>query len=239
MKNVIGVIPARYASTRLPAKPLALILGKPMVQWVYEAAQKALPRVIVATDDKRIAEAVGRFGGQSMLTPTFLQSGTERMAWVARKLRAEYYVNIQGDEPMIHPKTIRAAVQMALKKRNIATVATTLHSRDFQKISVVKVVVGAQNQAIYFSRAPIPCVAHGVLKPMSPYKHLGIYVYPKHQLQQFVRWKPTPLELTEKLEQLRALYYGAPIFVALTPYDSIGVDTPSDLKSVSQLLSRT
>lgn len=237
--RVWGVIPSRYASTRLPAKPLAMIHGKPMVQRVYEAASRALEHVVVATDDTRIVNAVKRFGGKVILTPKNINSGTERMEWVSRKLPAQYYVNIQGDEPMIHPHTIRSALKLAVQNKAIATSATPLKKADMLNPSAVKVIVGARRQAIYFSRAPIPYVAHGVDRPLRALKHLGLYVYPKDQLRQFVKWAPPALEQTEKLEQLRALYYGASIYVAFTTHDSIGVDTLADLKKVSRLLSRT
>lgn len=235
-KSVLGVIPARYASTRLPGKPLAEICGVPMVQRVYEAAQKALPRVVVATDDVRVQNAVKSFGGEVLMTPTSCQSGTERMAFVAKKISATYYVNVQGDEPLIHPETISVAVKLAIKMRGISTAATTLGKEDQTNPSAVKVILGSDARAIYFSRTMIPYAAHGVTSVSPTYKHLGLYVYPRAVLLRFVGWKATGLEQTEKLEQLRALYYGEPIYVALTPHDSIGVDTPEDLARVEKIL---
>lgn len=231
-KSVIGVIPARYASTRLPGKPLATILGKPMVEWVYRSAKKALSRVIVATDDRRVAEAVRRFGGEAMLTPASCLSGTDRVACVARKIRASYYVNVQGDEPLMHPDTIRAAVKLAVKNKAIATASTRLLAKDRANPSAVKVVTDYSRKALYFSRATIPARAHGVSRWPKSEKHLGLYVYPKALLLRFVKHRPTALEKTEKLEQLRALFYGLPIYVAMTPHDSTGVDTPADLRSI-------
>ena len=235
MSSVLGVIPARYASTRLPGKPLADILGRPMVQWVYEKARKALGRVIVATDDKRVFAAVRRFGGDVMMTPASLASGTERMAYVARKIRADYYVNIQGDEPLVHPDTIRKTAAMALKKKAIATPVTELDIKDFHNPNVVKLAVGEVGLALYFSRAPIPFPRDGKAAER-PVKHLGVYAYPRKDLLKFVSMKPTLLERTEMLEQLRALYYGLSIFVVKTRYDSVGVDTPADLKAVATKL---
>jgi 3-deoxy-manno-octulosonate cytidylyltransferase (CMP-KDO synthetase) len=236
--SVLGVIPSRYASTRLPGKPLASILGKPMVQWVYEAVKKALPNVVVATDDMRVVAAVEKFGGRALLTPKSCKSGTDRMAYVAKKIKADFYVNIQGDEPMIHPSTIRDTVRLSVKRNDVATAATTLRPEDRNNPSAVKVILGAHQQGIYFSRTMIPYTAHGVTTSMAPLKHLGLYVYPRAHLQQFVKWPASPLEKTEKLEQLRALYNGMPIFVAHTRFDSIGVDTPTDLKNVTKILKR-
>jgi len=232
---VIGVIPSRYASTRLPGKPLANILGRPMVEWVYEKARKALPMVVVATDDKRVFSAVRAFGGHVMMTPASLRSGTERMAHVAKKMRADYYVNIQGDEPLVHPQTIRATAELAQRKKAIATPVTDLRPEDFHNPNVVKVAVGADGRALYFSRAPIPFPRDG-RSAEKPLKHLGVYAYPKKDLLKFVSLKPTKLEQTEMLEQLRALYYGLSIYVAKTRYDSVGVDTPADLQAVTDHL---
>lgn len=232
--DVLGVIPARYASVRLPGKPLAKILGRPMIQWVWEAARRSLPRVIVATDDRRIVEAVESFGGEAMMTPASCQSGTDRMAYVARKINAAYYVNIQGDEPMMNAATVRGAVALAVKTRSIATPAMNL-TEGFSDPNVVKVVTDKNGRALYFSRAAIPFPRDGKTF-LPPMKHLGLYVYPKAMLRRFVGLKPTALERTEKLEQLRALVNGLPIFVSITPHDSIGVDTARDLRAVEKRL---
>ncbi len=233
--RVLAVIPARFGSTRLPAKPLADILGKPMIYWVYSRAKKALPRVIVATDDSRIEKVVKGFGGEVMMTPRRCKSGTDRMACVARRIRADYYVNIQGDEPLIDPSTVKGAVSLALAKKAIATPVIPLHERDANNPNVVKVALGAGHRALYFSRAAIPFPRDG-RSSAGFYKHLGLYVYPKKELFQFVKMRPTALEQTEKLEQLRALYYGLPIYVSVTKHDSIGVDTAADLKAVIKIL---
>lgn len=232
--NVLGVIPARFASVRLPGKPLAKILGKPMIQWVWESASRALDQVVVATDDKRVADAVTAFGGVAMMTPASCQSGTDRMAHVAKKIDAAFYVNIQGDEPLMHPSTVRGAVALAIRENAIATPAMKL-TEGFGDPNVVKVVVDRDNRALYFSRAPIPFPRDKELF-CPPLKHLGLYVYPKAMLRAFVALKPTALERTEKLEQLRALVNGLPIFVSLTPHDSIGVDTKPDLLAVEKRL---
>lgn len=237
MLSVLGVIPARYGSTRLPGKPLAKIQGKPMVEWVYRAARSALPRVVVATDDRRVLEAVRAFGGEAMMTPVSCKSGTDRMAFVARRIRARYYANIQGDEPLMHPDTIKTSVRLALKTRAVATPATDLKLRDYENPNVVKVVLGENQRALYFSRSLIPFPRDGKMG-YKGLKHLGLYVYPKDFLFKFVKMRSTFLENIEKLEQLRALYYGMPIYVAYTRHDSVGVDTPRDLKTVARQMSR-
>ncbi len=236
-RRVLGVIPARFASVRLPGKPLALILGKPMIQWVWESASKALPRVIVATDDVRVATVVSRFGGEVMLTPAELPSGTDRMAYVARRVAADYYVNVQGDEPLMHPSTMRDAVKLAVAKKAISTPAMKL-TTDFDNPNVVKVVKDLNGRALYFSRSLIPFPRDGE-SFMPVMKHLGLYVYPKAQLLKFVSLKPTALETTERLEQLRALYHGLPIYVSETSHDSIGVDTRPDVAAVERRLRKS
>ncbi len=229
--DVLGVIPARYASSRLPGKPLATVLGRPLVEWVHSAARRALDRVVVATDDDRIVRVVHGFGGKAVMTPRTCRSGTDRMAFVARKIKARYYVNIQGDEPMMNAGTIRAAVRLAKENKGIATAATNLKPEDRQNPNAVKVVVGENARALYFSRSMVPHSGRGL-------KHLGLYVYPRAMLLKFVRLRPTALEQTEKLEQLRALYYGLPIYVAFSQHDSVGVDTPNDLKRVRKRMER-
>ena len=236
LKKVLAVIPARYKSQRFPGKPLASILGKPMIEWVYRSVEKALPHVVVATDDKRIWQAVKNFGGESIMTSSKCKSGTDRMYQVSRKMNYPTYVNVQGDEPLINPKTIRDTVRLSWSHNDIATAATDLHLKDLKDPHVVKVIVNSQKEALYFMRTnPF---AHPLPKSGTPlvYKHLGLYVYPKNHLQTFVRNPQSLLEKTEKLEQLRALYYGQKIFVSMTPYDSLGIDTPSDLKKVEKIL---
>lgn len=232
--RVLGVIPARYASVRLPGKPLAMILGKPMIRWVWESARRALGRVVVATDDRRVADAVRSFGGEAIMTPASLPSGTDRMAYVARKISAAYYVNVQGDEPLMHPQTIRDAVKLAVKTKAIATPAMKL-TEGHHNPNVVKVVTDKNGRALYFSRSLVPFPRDG-RSFLPTLKHLGLYVYPRALLRKFVSLKPTPLERTEKLEQLRALVHGLPIYVSLTPHDSVGVDTPPDLRAVEKRL---
>lgn len=239
--KIIGVIPARYGSKRLPGKPLALIGGKPMVQWVYTRASKSkyLDRIIVATDDVRIMRAVWNFGGEAMLTSKNAKSGTDRVAEVAKKMSAEIIVNIQGDEPMIDPITIdRVVLAMRKDKRLLmATAAAPMKKEaDSESESAVKVVVDSLGNALYFSRSPVPF--HRNHRRGSGYlKHYGIYAYRKNFLLRLTKWKQTPLELMESLEQLRALERGVRIRVEIVrQQDSHGVDTKEDLEKVRKLI---
>ncbi|MFN0118502.1 MAG: 3-deoxy-manno-octulosonate cytidylyltransferase [Elusimicrobiota bacterium] len=234
-KDVIGVIPARYASSRFPGKPLAMIKNKPMIEWVYRQAKKALLQVVVATDDVRIIKAVHTFGGVAMMTPRSCASGTDRMAYVAQRMKATYFVNIQGDEPLIDPGVIRKTVILAKQHKAIATSATYLEEKDFKNINTVKVVIDKQSKALYFSRALIPFPREGK-KVTKSFKHQGLYVYPREELLKFVRFPVCELESIEKLEQLRALYNGLSIYVNITAKDSLGVDTPADLRKVASLM---
>jgi 3-deoxy-manno-octulosonate cytidylyltransferase (CMP-KDO synthetase) len=254
--KVLGVIPARYASERFPGKPLALIAGKPMVQWVYEAAKKALPRVIVATDDSRILKCIEGLGGEALLTSPSCRSGTDRVAEVARRVRADIYLNIQGDEPLMSARTIKRVVALHADSRvAMGTGATVLSPRDWPSPDVVKVLVDKKGDALLFSRAPLPFVrdaAPGTVSPDFPpiasgklsgtaacvYKHLGLYSYRADFLKQFVRWSPCFLETSEKLEQLRALQNGIRIRVAFTPDDSVGVDRPADVRHVEKRIKK-
>lgn len=235
-RRVLGVIPARYGSTRLPGKPLIPILGQPLIAWVYKAAKRALRRVVVATDDSRIVKAVQRFGGEAVLTPRSSPTGTDRVAQVAKKIKADYYVNIQGDEPMLHPSVIRHTVSLAMKKRSVATAAIRLSKKERNDPHAVKVVLGSGSKALYFSRSLIPFRAKGGKLRDSSLKHLGLYVYPREELNKFVRLKASELEKIEKLEQLRALFNGIPIYVYVGRHDSIGVDTRDDLRKVERRL---
>lgn len=250
--RVGGIIPARYHSTRLDGKVLADIAGKPMVQWVYERActARALSEVTVATDDERVAEAVAGFGGNVRMTRADHKSGTDRIAEVAREAGYDVIVNIQGDEPMIDPAAIEAAVapfadDPALRMGTIATRITDEH--EHLDPAAVKVVRDLQGFALYFSRAPIPYfrVDAGTLAPgaprmhpcgLWPLKHIGLYVYTAETLLWFAGLKPTLLEQTEGLEQLRALENGCRIRVVEVEYSPIGVDTPEDLQRVRRMM---
>ncbi len=255
--RVAAVIPARYASTRFPGKPLADLLGKPMIQWVYErtAQSRSIDRVVVATDDERILQAVQAFGGEAQMTRADHPTGTDRLAEVAARLDAELVVNVQGDEPLISPRMIDQAVAPLKKNRGIpmGTLKAPLTSvEEFLSSNVVKVVCDRQGFALYFSRAPIPFPRDLVggggvgaihelplreLPRRDLFKHIGLYVYRKDFLLTFPKLSPTPLEQLEKLEQLRAMEHGFRIRVAETTLVSHGVDTPEDLEKVKALIA--
>lgn len=239
--SILAVIPARYASIRLPAKVLADIHGKPMVQWVYERAKKArgIDSVIVATDEDRVFQAVRAFGGEALMTSSDLSSGTERVAAVADKVPADIYVNVQGDEPMMDPLAIESALELVSSGRfPMGTAMTPLQSEtELADPSVVKVLVDRNSRAIYFSRFPIP-YSRGP-KPVSDYacrRHVGLYVFTREMLMRFRDLPPSPLERGEVLEQLRAMEAGIPIGVAEVRFTAIGVDTPEDLEKVRRNL---
>ena len=243
MTQVVGIIPARYASERLPGKPLALIQGRPMIQHVYERAAKAatLQRLVVATDDSRIREAASGFGAEVLMTSPDHLSGTDRVAEAARHLSLPseaLVVNIQGDEPLLQPEVVDQLVQ-ALLEAVAVPMATLAHSgfgrTDFHDPGVVKVVFDAEKRALYFSRAPIPHPREAT-PPLTYYKHIGLYAFRNAFLQQFTKLPPGVLEQMEKLEQLRALEHGFPILVVPTTYDSVSVDTPLDLMKVEEIL---
>jgi 3-deoxy-manno-octulosonate cytidylyltransferase (CMP-KDO synthetase) len=239
--NVVAVIPARFASTRFPGKPLARIDGRPMIEHVYRRADASpmVSRVIVATDDLRIATAVIEFGGTVRLTRPDHQSGTERLAEVASTLDCDIIVNVQGDLPLLDPRAIDEALRPFADP---AVVMTTLyrrieHESDLTNPNVVKVVLDRAGFAMYFSRAPIPHARdpRGGWPPL--YKHIGLYAYRRSALLVLATLDPTPLERTEALEQLRALEHGIRIKVVETAYESIEVDTPDDLEQVRRLLA--
>ncbi len=224
------VIPARYGSARFPAKILANETGRPLVQHVVERAQLAsrVREVIVATDDQRIVDALRPFGTHCVMTSPAHQSGTDRIAEVARGLKDEIIVNVQGDEPEIEPSTINALVQrLESGADDMATAATPFPAgADVADPNLVKVVMTREGRAVYFSRSPIPFWRDPTSGPgPAYYLHLGIYAYRREFLLQFASWPPTPLESTEKLEQLRALEHGRSIFVLPVSRATHGVDT--------------
>jgi len=244
--KIVAFIPARYGSTRFPGKPLALIAGKPMIQHVYERVCKAkkVNEVFVVTDDKRIAEAVNNFGGKSIMTPASLKSGTDRCAAAARKIKADIVVNVQGDEPIISPRTVDAAISALLKSPDnvMSTAAVPIHDHDMLfSENIVKVLMDKNGNALYFSRNTIPYLRgvhqNDYLKHFQFLKHLGIYIYKTDFLQKLTNMKETPLEISEKLEQLRVLENGYKIKLAIVDEDTISVDVPSDIISVENFLS--
>ncbi|MEP6994982.1 MAG: 3-deoxy-manno-octulosonate cytidylyltransferase [Acidobacteriota bacterium] len=228
--TVLAVIPARYASVRFPGKPLAPLAGLPMVVHVLHAAQSArqVDRVVVATEDARVAEAVQAAGGEAMMTSASAVSGTDRVAEVARRIPADVYVNVQGDEPLMPGENIDLALAALLEapERHIATLAYPLPAERSADPNTVKVAVARDGRALYFSRSPIPYYRQG--EPAYR-KHLGIYVFRAETLHTVAALPPSPLERAESLEQLRWLEAGQTIWVGDAVGDSIGVDTPADL----------
>jgi 3-deoxy-manno-octulosonate cytidylyltransferase (CMP-KDO synthetase) len=242
--RIVGIIPARYASTRFPGKPLARIAGKPLIQHVVERSQRAsaLAEVIVATDDTRIWEVAQGFCRAEMTSPEH-PSGSDRIAEVAARCPCDAVVNIQGDEPLIDPAVIDA-VAAALANARMSTAATPITApEDYDNPNVVKVVADRAGRALYFSRRTIPYLRDAANRPVSRQlaafaflKHLGIYGYRRETLLRLVQYPVSPLEAAEKLEQLRALDNGIPIAVVTVNYDSVGVDVPADVARVERLL---
>jgi len=239
--QVVAIIPARFTSTRFPGKPLADLDGRPMIEHVYRRVEacRDISRVIVATDDLRIATAVSDFGGHVRLTKATHRSGTERLAEVASSLDCDIVVNVQGDEPLIDPRAISEAL---IPFADSSVQITTLYRRistpsELSNPNVVKVVLDRSGFALYFSRAPIPHSRdpRGGWPPL--YKHIGLYGYRRSALLVLASLDQTPLEQAESLEQLRALEHGIRIRAVETSYESIGVDTPEDLDEVRRLLA--
>lgn len=239
---VFAVIPARYASVRLPGKPLASIAGRPMIQHVVERARQAerVSRVIVATDDERIKKAVEGFGGEAVLTRADHRTGTDRIAEVAAHLEAGIYVNIQGDEPLIDPATIDAVVAEMLDDESIqiGTPCTAITQKnEIMDPNVVKVVRDFDGNGLYFSRAPIPWVRDtGATIAAQHWKHIGLYAFRREALLEFPTLPPGELERVEQLEQLRWLENGFRIRVVETDYDAVSVDVPADIQRVEKIL---
>lgn len=240
---VVGIIPARFASTRLMGKPLADIGGKPMIQHTYESALKSklLNKVIVAVDDLKVAEVIRSFGGEAMITPKEISTGSDRIAYVAKTLpKAKIIVNIQGDEPFIEGEMIDQAIEPMIFDRTVyvTTLAKRINSvEELKSSAVVKVVFDYNNYAMYFSRTPIPFVRDAKtnferLQLGEIYKHIGLYVYKRDALLKFTTLESTDLERTEKLEQLRMLENGMKIKIVVTEHESFSVDTPDDLKRI-------
>lgn len=240
-ETVLIVLPARFASTRFPGKVLAPLRGKPVVWWCYEAAARAkVGEVLVATEDRRVVEAVAARGGRAVLTPASCRSGSDRVQRAAAGTRATVVVNVQADEPMLSASTIRKTVRALLADpgADIATAAAPL--RDARRLSdpnTVKVVLDRRGRALYFTRSPIPYPRNpAAAKGTTHWQHIGIYAYRRAALERFVKLKSTPLESLESLEQLRALENGMAIAVAKVAGATVGVDTPADLARVEALL---
>jgi 3-deoxy-manno-octulosonate cytidylyltransferase (CMP-KDO synthetase) len=241
MKSVI-VIPARYGATRFPGKSLARIKGRPMIQWVWEAASRSrlTEQVIVATDDERIADVAAQFGADVVITKKSHRSGTDRMAEVADKVSAQLYVNVQGDEPLLSPTAVDDLIRAMMEspRAPIGTLAHRIESEaEWRSPEVVKVVCNRHREALYFSRSPLPFQSafDGKTRLL---RHVGIYAFRARALATFVSLKPSPLEIAESLEQLRALEHGMAIQVIETKYRCLGVDTPADLARVERVLQK-
>jgi 3-deoxy-manno-octulosonate cytidylyltransferase (CMP-KDO synthetase) len=245
--QIVIVIPARYGATRLPGKPLVPIAGIPMIQRVYERAKlsKLATSVIVATDDDRIMKAVEAFGGQARMTRSEHRTGTERVAEVAAhmaQMEGQVFVNVQGDEPLLNPKVVDAAIQALLEEpaAAVATVATPIKvPADIMDPNVVKTVLDFEDNALYFSRAPIPWLRDAASRmEVRHLKHLGLYVFQRDALLEYPTLPQGTLEKIEQLEQLRWLENGWKIRVAEVEHDSVSVDVPDDVAKVEKLLQK-
>ncbi|MCX6161486.1 MAG: 3-deoxy-manno-octulosonate cytidylyltransferase [Ignavibacteriae bacterium] len=237
---ILGIIPARYSSTRFPGKPLADIAGKPMIQRVYERSAKSrfINKLIVATDDNRIIDCVKKFGGNAILTSKHHKTGTDRICEVISKIESDIVVNIQGDEPLIYAGNIDSAIKPLLedKRINAGTLAIRITSGDdINDTNKVKVVVDTDSYAIYFSRSVIPN-NRSKRTSIKYYKHIGLYVYRTKFLSIYKRLRPGFCEIAESLEQLRILENGYKIKVVITKKDSLSVDTPEDLTKLLSLI---
>lgn len=248
MSSIAVIIPARWGSTRFPGKLLHPIAGKPVLEHVWRQCIKAklIKAVIIATDDKRIQSIAKKFGAEVMMTSKRHQSGTDRIAEVARRLeksskqaRFTHFINVQGDEPLIDPKLIDRLARTMIKdpKIEMITAATPMEESD-SDLNVVKVVLNRRNHALYFSRSLIPCHRdkNDRSSAIAPLLHLGIYGFRADILQQFVRFRPSPLERCERLEQLRALEHGISIRVLTTEHKAVGVDTLEDAVRIEAIL---
>lgn len=238
MKNIVAVIPSRYQSSRFPGKPLAIIAGKPMIQRVYEQVKKAqsVSRVIVATDDERIYNAVDEFHGEVVMTGT-CRCGTDRVFEAIKNYPCDVVINVQGDEPLIKPEMIDELIS-AFEGNNVAvaTLCKEINSSiDINNPNIVKVIRDKDNNAVYFSRYAIPYI-RDKQQDVKYFKHIGIYGYRKDFLKTYIGLSPMPLEKAESLEQLRILEHGYKIQVIETCYDSIGVDNPEDITRIEEIL---
>ncbi len=243
--DVLAVIPCRYAAQRFPGKPLAKIAGKPMVQWVWESARNAkrVTRVVVATDDDRIARVVRGFGGEAMMTSPKLPSGTDRVAQVARASRAGIIVNVQGDEPLLSSITIDKVVE-ALQNDASAVMSTAVrkpeNEREWKSPNAVKAVLDRMNYALYFSRAPIPVQRSADEPSHAPrWIHMGLYAFRRAFLFRFAALPTSTLEQSEKLEQLRVLEHGCAIKTVIATGVTCAVDVPGDVKRVERILAKS
>ena len=239
--KILAVIPARYASTRFPGKPLAMLAGKPMIQHVWERCRKAaeIDSIIIATDHEGILNACRKFGAEVMMTPADLPSGTDRVAYAARQIKdCDGVLNVQGDEPGIRPETINAVAKLLSESEvRIASAVVPMSPADAADPNKVKVALAESGRALYFSRAAIPYHRNPSRSiPVIYYRHLGLYGYHRETLLKLTELSPSPLEKVESLEQLRWLETGYAIYCTKVEDESIGVDTPDDLRNAEQKL---
>lgn len=237
--NVVAVIPARLASTRLPRKMLREIAGVPLLAWVYRGVQRSesLGSIIVATDSDEIRAFCERHAFNVRMTSPDHRSGTERVHEISTSVPADVYLNVQGDEPLTRPEHIESLISLMHDSNvEVGTLKTPAGELDINNPSAVKVVTDGRGRALYFSRATIPHDRDGIHPPY--YKHLGFYAYRKAALDKFVSWPDSSLERSERLEQLRFLENGTSIYVAETPFDTVGVDTEEDLRRVEEILRK-
>lgn len=243
--RAVGVIPARWGSTRFPGKPLALVAGKPLLQWVIEGARQAkrLSEICVATDDERIANLARFVGARVVMTEADLPTGTDRVWRAAQELEGDVIVNIQGDEPLIDGSLLDALVAPFFEDENLemATLGRSLDKDALHSPNTAKIVLNERNEAIYFSRYPIPYSRRSADQEASltaALKHIGIYAFRREFLARFCAQPPTALEMSEGLEQLRALYLGAKIRVVRVEHEAYGVDTPEDVQKIETIISK-
>lgn len=240
--EAVVVIPARFGSTRFPGKPLAQILGKPMIVWVLERAREiaGVGRVIVATDDERISEAVRRAGGEAVMTSPDCPTGSDRIHEATRDLTCDIVVNLQGDEPALNPQAVGRLVAMMMQDQSLqmSTLASPLSSmEEYEDPNVVKVVLGSCNRCLYFSRSPIPHLRGCALNEAPVYRHAGVYGFRKELLAEFTTWPQGRLERAESLEQLRALERGVEIRAIIADWPKVAIDTPADIVRAEAALS--
>lgn len=243
--KILGVIPARYGSTRFPGKPLVSLQGRPLIQWTLEGAKKSklLNEVIVATDDERIKKAVEDVGGKVVMTASDLPTGSDRIHAALQNLECDVVVNIQGDEPLVTGELVDRLAQVFIDEpsMDMATLAHPISEEELQSLNSVKVVLNHKDEALYFSRYAIPYSRHTAEKMGSRdgcLKHIGMYAYSRKFLKKFCEAPPAFIENAESLEQLRALYLGAKIKVIRVKEASLGVDTPEDLARLEKLLAQ-
>jgi 3-deoxy-manno-octulosonate cytidylyltransferase (CMP-KDO synthetase) len=243
-EKVTVIIPARYGSKRLPGKPLIMLANRPLVLHVVDRAREisVVDKVIVATDDERILKAVQQEGETAVMTPESLNSGTDRVGWVARELDSDIIVNLQGDEPLIEAEAVEAAIQVLVEDKTVS-VATLGYPITKEKVwqdpNVVKVITDDNYRALYFSRHPIPYFRNSTFKPL-PYlfQHLGVYIFRRKFLLSYITWEQSSLEDAEKLEQLRILSKGYTIKIIQSRHASFGVDSPEDVERVTMMLKQ-